>query len=975
MDGMKGMAALGTKAAIMPLKGLPAGFGSLTALTGISGPVALVQARFSADLILEITAGLRKEINGAIQRAVIGADFSRGIPTLEKILSDAGALTYRNRAEAIFRTETQRVASMATDAVGQQMADLNLDVVKIWRWSGISRENHAAIDGQLRELDGFFDVPPPATMKAPPNPTDYAGGERARWPRWPSLSAANSINCGCMMLFIDRETAARMARRQGSAQFAMTKPAGPKPAGQAPEQAVSNVVPFPAAKAVPVLAEIVAGPAQEIAAASQEVISSALADAAAAAQAAKAALKAAEDAAKEVERAAKAAAAAQAAAKAAAVKAAAQAHAPMTGGIYITAPAQSQAAKLAGGIPKSLRLPDGSTATLLRSSGGSTPGGFYSTDAGKTVLIKWPNAVGQAGAEVVSTALADAMGLPSASAQIFALGDPAATGLVGVIKPSVKFEPLKMPAGGFKSPGDLKGINAADLTDQFVHAALTGNWDAVGLEFDNLVLKDGKPMVLDFGGSLLWRAQGALKPSFFAEVGELTTLRNHVTAPQASTVFGWLSPGEIADRIKVKLATLTDEAIRAAVGRGGFGADIAGSIAKALIARRDYMLAWAKETLEALWKQAAAASTATATKVKVKRPAGIKVPGVPTKVTFKTATERFETAAGYLGIADAEALQKIKGYVAEYEANQAAGSDVGSRLLAYLRSFRGDRYGPLADVVFKDFETSVFSQWSGSSTSGLGAALQHIVGRALGPGFKTYMDIPDAATFPQKALERYMLPLLQSLFDRAKAGVRVTEDDLIDWARRRIAYMVASDHRRAVSKAIFRGISLSEESATMLMRQMLGDVAGESEDALIFHSTASSWSYKASEAHRRGQSAWGVVFEARTNYAAAFAEYFEGSDYLAHGAREAERIVLGGRPMAIKKVVLTVGLNDRVNLVRAEAASRGTASVVYGGKPKNPSKAQVLAVRLWKLGRLEVRDVPDAIMQGAYDYFKKLGAF
>jgi len=216
--GTEGMALLGTQSVIEPVAGLST-FAKLQLvdIARISAPTVAVSLKFSADLVQKITSTVRADINGIIMRSVVGADFGQGEQAIRGVLTRNGMLTYQTRAEAIFRTETMRVGSMANDVAADALIDAGADLIKMWRWSGQSRPGHAAIDGQLREQHEMFNMPTdPHQTSLKTNPTDFNKGERAKWPRWPALSAANGINCGCQVIWLEREVARRMASRQGS---------------------------------------------------------------------------------------------------------------------------------------------------------------------------------------------------------------------------------------------------------------------------------------------------------------------------------------------------------------------------------------------------------------------------------------------------------------------------------------------------------------------------------------------------------------------------------------------------------------------------------------------------------------------------------------------------------------------------------------------------------------------------------------
>lgn len=84
-----------------------------------------------------------------------------------------------------------------------------------------------------------------------------------------------------------------------------------------------------------------------------------------------------------------------------------------------------------------------------------------------------------------------------------------------------------------------------EIQKGFVLDCLLGNWDVVGSAKDNILIKDGKPIRIDNGGSLNYRARGGTKV-FDSNVGEIDTMRS---TPPASEVFGSISDEEIKHQI------------------------------------------------------------------------------------------------------------------------------------------------------------------------------------------------------------------------------------------------------------------------------------------------------------------------------------------------------------------------------------------------------------------------------------------
>ena len=89
--------------------------------------------------------------------------------------------------------------------------------------------------------------------------------------------------------------------------------------------------------------------------------------------------------------------------------------------------------------------------------------------------------------------------------------------------------------------------NAKDFTaeerekaqEDFATHAWLANWDAAGLDYDNLAMIDGKATNVDLGGALEYRAQGEPKgDKFGATVGEWDTLRDPDINEQNAVIFG-----------------------------------------------------------------------------------------------------------------------------------------------------------------------------------------------------------------------------------------------------------------------------------------------------------------------------------------------------------------------------------------------------------------------------------------------------
>jgi 8-oxo-dGTP pyrophosphatase MutT (NUDIX family)/GNAT superfamily N-acetyltransferase len=126
-----------------------------------------------------------------------------------------------------------------------------------------------------------------------------------------------------------------------------------------------------------------------------------------------------------------------------------------------------------------------------------------------------------------------------------------------------------------------------------VHAWLA-NWD--GVVSGNMSLHHGKPVTMDTGGALLYRAQGAPKGKHFGdEVTEFHTLRDPDMNWTAAHVFGDMTPEQIGESVG-DVARVPDETITRLVMEHGPG-DLKAkrALADRLIARKYHLAAQAAQ--------------------------------------------------------------------------------------------------------------------------------------------------------------------------------------------------------------------------------------------------------------------------------------------------------------------------------------------------------------------------------------------
>lgn len=245
--------------------------------------------------------------------------------------------------------------------------------------------------------------------------------------------------------------------------------------------------------------------------------------------------------------------------------------------------------------------------------GGSNPGGIYKDADGALWLVKGTGGnADMAKNEVLAARLYNAAGASAPEMRLVELGDQYGGG-TGVAS--------RMVEGKLSKP--TTNALAENLAQEhFAHDAWLANWDAVGLDFDNIAITEkGQAMRIDPGGALLYRAQGQPKGAAFnAKATEWDTLRDPKLNPQSAAIFGKMTAGELAESA-AKLSLISDDTIKKMVNDYGPGDDIKkASLADTLIARKQAVMAAGqkaqpyayKETVKALGGDVPAAAAATA---------------------------------------------------------------------------------------------------------------------------------------------------------------------------------------------------------------------------------------------------------------------------------------------------------------------------------------------------------------------------
>lgn len=276
--------------------------------------------------------------------------------------------------------------------------------------------------------------------------------------------------------------------------------------------------------------------------------------------------------------------------------------------------------------PPKPAIPQPTELKFSKNLGGSTGAKLMIGPDGKKYVAKQGNSSEHLKSEALADDLYDAAGVKVANK------------IVGKDADGIDTKVAEFVGG--KTLGDLKVSSPKQyeaavkkLKKDFVADALLGNWDVVGMNMDNVIVSSGNVYRIDNGGSLLYRAQGALKGpgQFGSDVSELSSMRDASKNASAAAVYGSLTDKEISAQITKVLKK--KEAMLAAAASNP-------TVASILEKRFDSLAKWQQDYKKGL-KSASKAKTKAA---KVAAPAkneaeAIGAPGAP-KQGFSPAKEK-----------------------------------------------------------------------------------------------------------------------------------------------------------------------------------------------------------------------------------------------------------------------------------------------------------------------------------------------
>jgi 8-oxo-dGTP pyrophosphatase MutT (NUDIX family) len=228
-----------------------------------------------------------------------------------------------------------------------------------------------------------------------------------------------------------------------------------------------------------------------------------------------------------------------------------------TDGAYVVDQASSRAAhpsitgKFDQNRKKSVTNVDEDAWEQIGPQGGSNSGGMYrNVNTGEQLYVKTSPNIDMSRNEILASKIYALAGVEAADA------NPAIrNGEFSVASSYVD--------GLSEDPNLLKGGRVPGAQEHMAVDAWLGNWDVVGATYDNMLVKDGRAVRIDPGGSMAYRAQGGLKNeqipgSWGPTVEDIQSLLKESPTRTAWTVFDKTTDEDLIDGYSRILEIPTD---------------------------------------------------------------------------------------------------------------------------------------------------------------------------------------------------------------------------------------------------------------------------------------------------------------------------------------------------------------------------------------------------------------------------------
>jgi hypothetical protein len=162
-------------------------YGTTIPLAGDVATALEISTQLSLRLVRGTTSQIQALVGRTLSLGALGA--ARAFDASAAVNAVLGGVKKLAASpEQALRTETLRMQSIATQ-VGLNELNMITRVNKMWVWSQISRIEHAAISGQVRPVNGLFDVP-----------LREGGYVQMMYPRDVGAPLSAVINCACYVI-------------------------------------------------------------------------------------------------------------------------------------------------------------------------------------------------------------------------------------------------------------------------------------------------------------------------------------------------------------------------------------------------------------------------------------------------------------------------------------------------------------------------------------------------------------------------------------------------------------------------------------------------------------------------------------------------------------------------------------------------------------------------------------------------------
>jgi len=130
-------------------------------------------------------------LDNVMKEITRGLEEGLSIDDVEKNIKKYFEVHSVNRANTVARTETLQALTVGQESVFDEAKEAGIEFNKVWITAQDERvrADHVGANGQEANDDGFFNV----------------GGESLKYPRDPSGSASNTINCRCTVLMLPKD--------------------------------------------------------------------------------------------------------------------------------------------------------------------------------------------------------------------------------------------------------------------------------------------------------------------------------------------------------------------------------------------------------------------------------------------------------------------------------------------------------------------------------------------------------------------------------------------------------------------------------------------------------------------------------------------------------------------------------------------------------------------------------------------------